>query len=545
MTQYATSTPDNRPAAAVPAGWARLSGVSFVELLAFLWARKFLMFMVFVLLFGAAMAGVLTLQKSYTARGRVLVQFGEEYIYKPIIGTAGQGTAYSAEQMIQAEVGFFSAVELKERVLNKIGLRRLYPKLALELENEPGRRDKIRGTALNNINKGLGAYTAPNQPIVTVTFRHPDPQTARDVLNAFIAEYQIYRREILLDDSGSGFEAERKNSEEALRKVNKGMEQFLVRNGIGDFVAERVSLGASVATLREQLLVAEARRQEIEGSLAVINVKFQQTPQIIEQFTDDASSGQLADLKLQREQLLAKYKPQSSPVQEINARIVRLENYLQGGSSNSTGTKRTGVNTVYQSLQTNKLMLEAEQQSNAAKIVVLTSQISKINTRQQLFQRLFPEYQRLSSQARIMETNYVQFASREQEIKTLRNLAALQSDNIRIIEHPVVPVQGKSMKKPAAILALLFALFTAFCVGLYTTLLALVRAPAKTVPVEPAPVRTQGERPTATQPPSHSPTAPPAQHVAPSFPYIQTLEAGPVGATGHELPVLGTITKRT
>ncbi len=544
MTHYTTTTSKHIPNSASANGWSRLAGVSFAELLSFLWARKLLMLLVFVLVFGAAMAGVMTLKKTYTAKGRVLVQFGEEYIYNPIIGTAGQGTAYSADQMIQAEVGFITAAELKERVLNKIGLRRLYPKLALDFETEPGKRDEIRGLALENMDKALGAFTAPNQPMVTITFRHTDPQTAQIALSAFIEEYQAYRREILLDDSEGGFEAERKSSEKALREVNTKMERFLTRNGIGDFVAERISLGASIATLREQLLVAEARRQEISGSLSVVNVKIQQTPQTIEQFTDDASSGQLANLKLEREQLLARYKPQSSPVQEINARITRLERYLQGGASRSTGTKRTGINTVYQSLQTNKMTLETEQRSNAARIVVLSAQIAKINARQQRFQKLFPEYQRLSSQALIMESNYVQFATREQENKTLRNLAALQSDNIRIIERPVVPVQGKSLKKPAAVLAVLFAGFTALSVGLFSSLIALMRMPARAIPVRvDAGDRFDPARPVA---PGVNPyaTPPPAQHMAPSYPYIQTQDPRVAGTHDQDLPVLGNIANR-
>ncbi len=551
MTQYFTPPPNHQPAAAArTSGWAGLSGVSFFELLSRLWARKFLMLAIFVVIFGVAMAGVMTLKKSYTARGRILVQFGEEYIYNPIVGTAGQGTAFSADQMIQAEVGFITAVELKERVLKKIGLRRLYPKLALELELEPYKRDLIHGAALHNLEKSLAAYTAPNQPLVSVSFHHENPQVARDVLDAFIEEYQIYRRKILLDDGKGGFEVERKSSEESLRDVNSKLEKFLVQNGIGDFVAERTALSNRIAILRDQLLTAQARRQEIQSALAVTDTRLLQTPKTVEQFTDDASTGQLAALKLEREQLLARYLPQSSPVQEINARISRTEKYLQSGSSQSTGTKRTGVNTIYQGLQTSKLTLEAEQQSTAAKIAVLKSQISTINARQRRFQGLFPEYQRLASKARIMEENYVQFASREQELKTRRNLAALQSDNIRVIERPTVPVKGKSMKRPATILAFLFAAFTAFCVGLFFALLDIVRTGTRPAARAQHTQRAQPHKHGQRTSPGHRPPPPPAQHVAPSFPYIQTMDDSS-GAEGHNgqkpddgLPVLGNIAAR-
>jgi uncharacterized protein involved in exopolysaccharide biosynthesis len=520
----------------MPGGWSRLSGLSFIEFMGYLWARKFLMLAIFTVVFSVTMAGVLTLKKTYFARGKILVQFGEEYIYNPIVGTAGQGTAFSADQMIQAEVGFITSNELKERVLNKIGLRRLYPKLAMELEMDPAKRAIIHGAALHELEKGLGAFTAPNQPLVNVTFRHNNPVVARDVLQAFIEEYQVYRREVLLDTDQGGFEAEQNSSEKSLQAVNKDLERFLARNGIGDFVAERTAMGARIALLRDQLLSAELRRQEIESALPATATKLAQTPKTVEQYTDDTSSGQLDSLRLEREQLLAKYLPTSSPVREIDARIVRMEQYMKKSGGASTGTKRIGVNTIYQSLLSSKLALETEQKSNAARISVLKSQIAKINTRQRQFQKLFPQYQRLASRAKIMETNYEQFASREQEMKTRRNLAALQSDNIRVIERPTLPVKGKSMKRPATIAAFLFAAFTAISVGLFAALLTIIKMPAPAKPeVRPA-ARKTGRRPSA--PPFMA--SPPAGHQAPSYPYIQT-EAF---VDEEELPVLGNIPAR-
>ena len=550
MTQHSKIQSKKLASGSATGGWAHLSEVSFIELLGHLFARKLLMFFVFILIFGGAMAGVMTLKKTYTAQGKILVQFGEEYIYNPIVGTAGQGTAFSADQMIQAEVGFITAAELKERVLKKIGLRRLYPKLALKLEQEPQKRIQIIGTALHDMTKDLGAYTAPNQPLVYVTFRHLNPQTARDVLNAFIEEYHRYRREVLIDDGENGFEAERVTSEKSLKNVNKELEHFLVKNGIGDFEAERTALSARIAILRDQLLTAQARRQEIQSALSITNTRMTETPKTVEQYTDDASSGQLAALKLEREQLLAKYLPTSSPVKEINARIARTERYLNSGTSQNTGTKRTGVNTIYQGLQTSKLSYEAEQQSNNAKITVLKSQIAKINARQRRFQNLFPEYQRLASRARIMEKNYEQFASREQELITRRNLAALKSDNIRVIEHPTLPVKGKSLKRPAAVLAFVFAMFTALCVGLYSAILSIVRAPVRIEDaVTPSPE--PPEEPEIPRPPKR-PMPPSAQHVAPSFPYILAEDPRAAGAAPApagavppgELPVLGSIPAR-
>jgi len=55
---------------------------------------------------------------------------------------------------------------------------------------------------------------------------------------------------------------------------------------------------------------------------------------------------------------------------------------------------------------------------------------------------------------------------KKQEAQANQSIASKTSDNIRIVERPAPPAHGKSLKKPVAILALLFAGFTALCVGL-------------------------------------------------------------------------------
>lgn len=528
-------------------GWARLGQTSFIEVLAHLWARKLMMGVIFVLVFSLGMAAVMTLKKTYTAQGKVLVQFGEEYIYNPVVGSSGgQGAAYTADQMIQAEVGFMTAAEVKQRVLKRIGLQRLYPKLAAKLQLHPEKRTAIAGAAIHAMSKSLGAYTAPNQPLLSVSFRHHDPQVARDTLNAFIDEYQIYRRKVLLDSGTDGFEKERESAARALRQVNQKLEEFLTRNGIGDFVAERAAQSTRIAALRDQLLAAQARQREVEGALASITALMAQTPRTIEQYRDDAGAGQLAALKLQRQQLLAKYTPNSSPVQEINVRIARLENFVKSGKSGSTGTRRTGINTVYQGLQTRRLALAAEQRSNGAKITVLKSQIAGVRGRQQRYQKLFPQYQRLANQAQVMQTSYVQYATREQELQARRNLAALKSDNIRVIERPVLPVIGKSLKKPAALLAFVFAAFTALSAGLLSSFMAITREGVRRTPLVAGDDRqSPSPAPPSPTPPSPSPSS--RRHAPPPPAYAMPPQAAPGGPTAKtvgDLPVLGHIAAR-
>ncbi|MBL4616851.1 MAG: hypothetical protein JKY46_04085 [Robiginitomaculum sp.] len=447
-------------------GWEDVASLSMLGLIGMLWRQLPIMIIVFIALFALGIFGAMGLKKEYTAQGRILVQYGEEYIYNPVIGTAGRGTAYSTDEMIQAEVGFFTAAILRERVLQKIGLRRLYPKLAASYELNPISRDQVMGKALEEMGKNLGAYTAPNQPLISVSFRHANPEISALVLNAIIDEYLVYRREILLDDGNSQYGNERKNSEVKLTEINTKLSSFLAVNGIGDFLAEQMAAGTRYATLSDQLLAAKTRQREVDAGIRAHEDRLAMIPEQILLYTEDNSSVELTALQIEREQLLSRYKPGSKPVQAIDANIKRLQSFIAAGKNRDMGAKRTGVNLVHQTLQSEKLSLESEAQSIKERISILGSQISQVRAKQRKLQRLFPEYQRLAGKVTVLQSAVQRFSTREEQYAAKRNLAEHASNNIRVIEHPVIPFEGKSMKRPAAILAFLFAGFTALMLGL-------------------------------------------------------------------------------
>ncbi len=539
-------------------GWDRIASLSMIGLIAQLWRQLPVMIVVFVVLFAASMFGVMKLEKKYTAHGRILVQFGEEYIYNPIIGTAGQGTAYSTDQMIQAEVGFFTAAILKERVLKKIGLRRLFPKLAAKYEADPSARAQIMGQALAEFDKNLNAYTAPNQPLISVSYQHLNPQVSAQVLNAVIDEYLIYRREVLVDSGTERFGRERQTTEEKLNLINAELANFLNQNNIGDFLAERTAAGVRFAALTDQLLAANARLREINAGIMARESKMQSVPKEILQYRDDASSGELANLKIEREQLLSRYRPGSKPVLAVEANIKRLEKFIAAGGNKNLGVSRTGVNLVHQTLQSEKLSLESEAQSVRERISVIKAQIAQVRKKQQKLQRIFPEYQRLSSKAGVLQAAVLQFSTREEEFQARRNLAEEASNNIRVIERPTVPFEGKSLRRPAAILAFLFAGFTSLMIGLGLVFARVSKMnryppgghnpPAAPVPPSPAPPPSYGGGGAApqqwNQPETVKTQVPPAQapNQAPAAP-VQN-GGNPMGSATGQLPILANVGRR-
>jgi uncharacterized protein involved in exopolysaccharide biosynthesis len=108
-------------------GWRPVYGLS--DFAALLWRERFLMLGVFVVILALGVVAAQGMKKSYQAYSSLLVQLGEEYVYNPRVGDAGRGAAPTAGQIMQSELEILGSSAVKERVLQKLGLARIYPEL--------------------------------------------------------------------------------------------------------------------------------------------------------------------------------------------------------------------------------------------------------------------------------------------------------------------------------------------------------------------------------------------------------------------------------
>ena len=96
----------------------------------------------------------------------------------------------------------------------------------------------------------------------------------------------------------------------------------------------------------------------------------------------------------------------------------------------------------------------------------LAQQVDQVTERQLRLAQLEPQYQGLTRNRDLLQNDVRDFTVKEQETQASDAIARQGNDNISIIEHAVVPTQGKSLKAPVLALAMLLGAFTALCVGL-------------------------------------------------------------------------------
>jgi uncharacterized protein involved in exopolysaccharide biosynthesis len=434
-----------------------------------LWRERWLMLATFLAIAVAGIAFAFTLKTSYPAHSSVLVKLGQEYVYQPRSGDAGRGAVPDNDQILQSESEIMASDALKMRVVRRLGVARIAPDQASAFASaSPEARDLMVAKLALGIGRTLKIDTAPAMPVIRLSYENHDPQLAAQVLNTLLEEYLVYRRTVLLTPTAGALDDQRRAFAQRLAEEDAAYQSFLSSNKIGDFQADKTALSQLSAQIEQQQYASDAALKEKTARLAAIDGELADlAPEIgLYHDSDPTAAAKLADLKVQREGLLSRYKPDAQPVKDMDAQIARLEGAIAAGRTSAKGPERTGLNPIYQTFQTEKLQLSAEVAGLRQTAAALADEMSQLTTRRLRLAQLEPQYQTFSLDRDALQTNVKDLTAKAEETEASQQIAAATNDNIRIVERATPPTEGKSLRKPVLVLALAFAAFSAFCAGL-------------------------------------------------------------------------------
>lgn len=439
------------------------------EFLTALWRERGLMLVVFLVVLAIGLALAFTLKTSFPAHSSLLVRLGQEYVYEPRVGDAARGALPSTDQVIQSEVEILGSAGLHRRVVDELGVGRVEPSLASKFAAAgPDQRAVLTTRAVADMGLALKVESAPDNSIIRLTYSARDPDTATMVLGKIVETYISYRRSVLIDGAQPATAEQRGVLEQRLAAADTALQSFMSDNHLGDFDSEKTSLSTLRASLVDENFRVQARLSEIGGRLGEVNRQVASvSPEIgIYHDTNAAPSDKLLQLKLDRQDLLSRYKPDSQPVQDADRKIAQLQAMIAAGQADSPGARRSGPNPVFQAVQTEKLQLTAEAASLRDRGAALTAQIQDVDGQQLRLAALEPRYRELVRNRDVLSDSAKSLASKAEEDQTEQAIAQKSNDNIRVVEPAVADIHGKSLRRPALILAFLFAAFTALCAGL-------------------------------------------------------------------------------
>jgi uncharacterized protein involved in exopolysaccharide biosynthesis len=421
-----------------------------------------------IALIGAVVA--FSLKTTYPAHSSLMIRLGQAYVYQPQVGDAARGAAPDNDQVVQSELEILQSDAVKIRVVNDIGLARLYPELGRAYATaDPQKREALQQSAMRAITSGLKVAAAPDTSIARLTYTDKDPERAALILNTLVDEYLRYRKTVLIDRNLGPLDQQRRAFQAQLDAADAAYQKFLTDNGIGDYDVEKTSLAQLYTQLLTDSYSVGAQDAEVEGRLGVTSREVANAQPEIGLFhdLDHTAQDKLAQLKVDRQDLLSRYQPNAQPVRDIDQKIAAQQALVSSGQANGPGARRVGVNPIYQTLQTEKNQLEAQAASLRDRKAALAAQLAEVAARRQKLAALDPQYQELARQRDLLTVNVRNLTQHEQESQAAEALAQSGDDgSIKVIERAYPPTKGKSLKWVVLGGALVFALFAAVCVGL-------------------------------------------------------------------------------
>jgi uncharacterized protein involved in exopolysaccharide biosynthesis len=427
------------------------------------------MLIVFLAVLAVGAAFAFTLKTEYPAHASLLVRLGQEYVYEPRIGDAGRGAVPSTDQMIQSEAEILGSPGLHQQVVEALGVDRIDPSLGAAYASAgPDQRAAIMAQVVSEMGQKLKVESAPDNSIVRLTYSARDPATATLVLNKLVETYITYRKRVLIDSAQPATAQQRAVLEQRLAAADNALQTFMADNQIGDFDSEKTSLSTLRASLVDEGFRVQARLSEIGGRLGEIDHQANTvSPEInLYRDTNATPNDKLLQLKLERQDLLSRYKPDAQPVRDADRKIADLEAMIASGQADSPGARRQGPNPLYQAVETEKLQLTAEAASLRQRNGALDKQVDQVNQQQLRLLALEPRYRELARDRDVLSDNVKSLASKAEEDQAAQAIAQNSNDNIRVVEPATADIHGKSLRRPVLILSVLFAAFAALCAGL-------------------------------------------------------------------------------
>jgi uncharacterized protein involved in exopolysaccharide biosynthesis len=434
-----------------------------------LWRERWLMLAVFLGIAVLGCAFAFTLKTVYAAHSSVLVKLGQEYVYQPRSGDAGRGAVPDNDQMLQSESEIMGSDALKLRVIRRLGVAKVAPsQAAAYAAASPEARDLMIAMLADGIGRNLKIDTTPTLPVIRLSYGDSDPQRAALVLNTLLEEYLVFRREVLLTPTAGALDDQRRAFAQRLAAEDAVYQGFLSSNKIPDFETDKTSMSQLAAQIEQQQLSTDATLKEKVGRMAAIDAELQgMSPEVgLYHDSDPTALAKLADLRVQRESLLSRYKPDAQPVKDMDAQIAQLEAAIAAGRTSTKGPERTGPNPIFQTFQTERLQLSAEIAGLRQTATTLTDEMNQLTERRLRLAQLEPQYQAMNLDRDALQSNVKDLTAKAEENEVSQQIAQATNDNIRIVERASAPPTGKSLRGPVLVLALLFAAFSALCAGL-------------------------------------------------------------------------------
>lgn len=401
-------------------------------------------------------AASLTAKKYYTASGLLLVLVNREHSGTDGVSDAGPSVlSIDGLKLVQSEAeiivsdGVLGDVvrQLRPDVLYpEIARRRLFGILPAVDENQWTQR------AVEKLRDDLKARVREESSVIGVTFRHVDAEISAAVTAAVFKSYQERRRKVFDVVRSPLLTEEVRRFAEDLQGLDSQIRAVKLKYGVIEIDQDIILAVNQSDVLLQRIRQAQERRATVIEQVATAKAKLAAEPSRLfdygeqtNQILNDEDRNLLTKLELELQGLKKLYAPDFPLRAQTERRIALLKQSIQEKKKPQYQIDREVRNPTLDFMNSRLFELQVESDGLNDQIAELERLVKESATRVDELREAQFLLHELERTRKVMEDVYHQYALRAEAVKMDEKAAAEQTNNVRVIELPEVPVTGTTM----------------------------------------------------------------------------------------------------
>jgi len=497
--------------------------VTLQQAFAAAWRHKGKALAAFVAVCALAAVYLATAKRIYQSEAQIYVRVGRESVALDPTATTGQVVALqdNREGDVNSIERLLLSRETAEQVVDKLGIDTIFgkktgssswsPKQAikdalktLEPYNlNPLRVYDIRDKAITTLRKNLRVTAVRKTSLVNVTYSCDDPATARDIVEALVAQVQADHMRInRTKGSHDFFEKKELQLRTDLERFESKLRDFKNSSGFAELDTQRELLLERIAATEKDLLATQA---DLSSAKAEVKARQAEMTKIPELVTAEETTGQpqtpegqmrtkLYDLEVLEQGLAAVQTDESPQLKSVREQIKQARAILGGEKPKTQTTK--ALNKVRQESELALSARQAALSSLEAREQTLTQQLTAARSELKAINQSEIEVAQLQRAINLAATNHGKYAEYLEQARIDEELQTAKVSSLNLAQKPSYSITPVS-PKPISTLAVGFILACCTAGGLVYLaerhrLFATTQSAANTQPARhEAPVRTE------------------------------------------------------
>ena len=454
-----------------------MPSTSLRDFLAIVFKRKVQIMLFFTITVFTVTVGSFMVRPTYQATAQILVKTGRENIYLPNLpagSTANPVISSNREEQINSEIEILKSQFLAEKVVESLGPTVIYEELVVSesglsgfwraLFQTTGDSQPALQRAIIELQKNLGVEAVRKSDVINVSFKHKDPSLAARLVSTLVSFYLDRHLDVHKSAQSGFFREQSAILENKLKQAEENLETFKKEHNLTAPEAERSLLLTKMADLRAALNQTLSQEAETENRLRQLRHQLATTPKTIpldeeidqNPLAINSLQAKLVELELQERELLSKYTDQNLLVERVRDQIQMVRKSLAEQEGRRYGRTRSGVNTIYQSLQQELFRNGAEMEALGAKKKSQRAHLGDYQTKLEELRRIETEFSRLQQEVDVDRQNYRLYLTKFEESRISNAMDTEKIANISLIEPARVPLKPVS---PRILLNIVLAIF--------------------------------------------------------------------------------------